>query len=74
MQLFEAAHTLSPAAQPQVPPAPEQVWPVTLQSAVVQHAPLGMQLFEAAHTFWPPGQAQIPPEQSWPLTPQLSAG
>jgi len=37
MQLLEVGHTLLPAAQPQPPPGPEQVWPVTVQSAVVQH-------------------------------------
>jgi len=38
MQLFEAAQTLLPTAQPQPPPGPEQLWPSTVQSPLVPPA------------------------------------
>lgn len=46
MQLLVAVQTLFPAGHPQVPPGPEQVWPVTLQLAVVQQVVAGMQALE----------------------------
>lgn len=55
-----------------VPPGPEQVWPETVQSWLVQQPVLGMQRLLAAQTRWPVEQAHVPPacEQTWPPTAQ----
>ena len=61
MQALLAVQTLCPFAQPQVPPAAEQVWPVTVQSVVVQQALFAMQALLAEQAFWPVGSRAAPP-------------
>jgi len=86
IQLFDAGQTFLPAPQPQLPPGPEHVSPVTVQSAVVQHVLDEMQLDDARHAVKPdrqlhcwPGLGQTSPEiavqsdctQQVPLSMQL---
>lgn len=57
---------------PQAPPTPEQVSPVTVQSAVVQQVLLAMQAFVTLQALWPLGQLQLAPAlgQVCPVTVQ----
>jgi hypothetical protein len=65
--------TLSPAAQEQVPPGPEHVSPVTLQSVVVQQLAVGMHALLAAQKVWPVGQLHEPPGPEHVPPPTQSA-
>jgi len=76
MQLFDAVQTFCPVAHSAGAAIPEQVWPPTVQSAVVQHVALGMQLLPAVQTRKLGWQAAAParPEQVWPTTPAVGRG
>ena len=59
MHAFDAVQIFFPDGQPQVPPGPEQISPVTVQSLDVQQLAMAMQL--APQVFCPAGHEQEPP-------------
>jgi hypothetical protein len=64
---------VSVPGQLQLPPGPEHVSPVTVQSPLLQHDPIGMHALLVGQNFWPAAQLQEPPGPEQLVPPPQSA-